>query len=70
MAQHFLLSAASRSLSLRTIYTAGEDAAYQTFCNMRWPEAHGEAVCLQFNHDEAYRSREKTTKEATTLTKA
>jgi hypothetical protein len=32
MAQHFLLSAAARTLSLRTIYKDGEDAAYATFC--------------------------------------
>ena len=31
MAQHFLLSAASRTLSLKAIYKAGEDAAYETF---------------------------------------
>lgn len=54
MAQHFLLSAASRTLSLRTIYKAGEDAAYQTFCNMRWPKTNGEAVCPQCGHDDTY----------------
>lgn len=55
MAQHFLLSAASRTLSLRAIYKAGEDAAYETFCQMRWPETDGEAVCPQCSHDEAYK---------------
>jgi transposase-like protein len=45
MAQHFLLSAASRTLSLRAIYKGGEDAAYATFCEMRWPETDGEAIC-------------------------
>ena len=55
MAQHFLLSAASRTLSLRSIYKAGEDAAYQTFCEMRWPETNGEAVCPKCGHDEAYK---------------
>ncbi len=54
MAQHFLLSAASRTLSLRKIYKAGEDAAYETFCEMRWPETNGEAVCPQCGHDETY----------------
>jgi hypothetical protein len=43
MAQHFLLSAASRTLSLRSTYKAGEDAAYATFCQMRWPETAGMA---------------------------
>jgi transposase-like protein len=45
MAQHFLLSAAARTLSLKAIYKAGEDAAYATFCKLRWPETDGEAVC-------------------------
>jgi len=55
MAQHFLLSAASRTLSLRSIYKAGEEAAYQTFCEMRWPETNGEAVCPCCGHDETYK---------------
>ncbi|MEW9919469.1 IS1595 family transposase [Marimonas sp. MJW-29] len=55
MAQHFLLSAASRTLSLRAIYKAGEDAAYETFCKMRWPETDGEAVCPCCGFDEAYK---------------
>ena len=54
MAQHFLLSAASRTLSLRKIYKAGEVAAYETFCEMRWPETNGEAVCPKCGHDETY----------------
>ena len=45
MAQHFLLSTAARTLSLKAIYKAGEDAAHDTFCKMRWPETDGEAVC-------------------------
>ena len=55
MAQHFLLSAASRTLSLRSIYKAGEEAAYKTFCKMRWPETDGEAVCPRCGHDETYK---------------
>lgn len=51
MAQHFLLSAASRTLSLRATYKAGEEAAYQ----MRWSDTDGEAVCPQCQHDEAYK---------------
>jgi transposase-like protein len=45
MARHFLLSAAARTLSLKAIYKAGEDAAYATFCQLRWSETNGEAVC-------------------------
>ncbi len=54
MAQHFLLSAASRTLSLRSVYKAGENAAYQTFCEMRWPETNGEAVCPRCGSWETY----------------
>ena len=54
MAQHFLLSAEARTLSLRAIYKAGEDAAYETFRKMRWSETDGEAVCPRCGHDEAY----------------
>ena len=45
MAQHFLLSAAARTLSLRQIYKAGEDGAFATFCQLRWPETNGKPVC-------------------------
>ena len=55
MAQHFLLSAAARTLSLRAIYKAGEDAAYETFCKMRWAETDGEAICPQCGCCETYK---------------
>lgn len=45
MAQHFLLSAAARTLSLKLIYSEGEDAAYRRFCRLRWPETGGAPVC-------------------------
>ena len=45
MAQHVLLSAAARTLSLKSIHKAGEDAAHATFCRMRWPETDGQPVC-------------------------
>jgi hypothetical protein len=49
MASHFLLSSASRNLSLKAIYKAiykgGEDQAYQTFKRPRWPLTDGEPVC-------------------------
>jgi transposase-like protein len=52
MAQHFLLSAASRTLSLRDIYKGGEDAAYETFKSLRWQD--GEAVCPKCGCCDAY----------------
>ena len=45
MPQHFLLSAAARTLSIKAIYAAGEDKAYDTFRKFRWPQTDGEAVC-------------------------
>ena len=55
MAQHFLLSAAARTLSLPRIYRAGEEAAYETFCKLRWPETEGEAVCPDCGCCESYK---------------
>jgi len=39
MAQHFLLSAQARTLSLKAIYQAGDDEAYAAFCKLRWPDS-------------------------------
>lgn len=52
MAQHFLLSAAARTLSLGQIYKAGEEAAYETFKRLRWQD--GEAVCPDCGCVECY----------------
>lgn len=52
--QHFLLSAAARTLSLKQVYRMGEDKAYQTFCQLRWPETGGEAVCPKCGCCEVY----------------
>lgn len=45
MAQHFLLSAAARTLSLKLIFSECEDAAYDRFRRLRWPETDGAPVC-------------------------
>jgi transposase-like protein len=45
MAQHFLLSAAARTLSLKSIFSEGEEAAYRRCCQLRWPETDGEPIC-------------------------
>jgi transposase-like protein len=47
MAQHFLLSAEARSLSLKEIYKGGEAKAYATFRNIRWAANGGEAACYK-----------------------
>lgn len=54
MAQHFLLSSAARTLSLKTIYAEGEDAAYRRFCGLRWPETLGRPICPRCSSREAY----------------
>lgn len=45
MSQHFLVSAKSRTLSLKVIYAAGEEANYATFCKLRWEATDGQPVC-------------------------
>ena len=52
--QHFLLSKSARTLSLKAVFTMGEDKAYETFCKMRWPETDGEAVCPRCGCVESY----------------
>jgi transposase-like protein len=54
MAQHFLLSAKARTLSLKAIYAAGEDKAYETFRKLRWPSTDGEPVCPRCGSLDAY----------------
>jgi transposase-like protein len=54
MTQHFLLSAAARTLSLKQVFSMGEDRAYETFKLMRWPETDGEAVCPRCGCVETY----------------
>jgi transposase-like protein len=55
MAQHFLLSAAARTLSLKAIYAKGEEGAYETFCKLRWAATNGEPVCPHCGALDAYR---------------
>ena len=54
MSQHFLLSAAARTLSLKEIYRAGEDKAYAMFCKLRWPMTDGAPVCPRCGGLDAY----------------
>lgn len=52
--QHFLLSAAARNLSLKAVFQMGEDKAYETFRQLRWPETGGDAVCPRCGCLETY----------------
>lgn len=54
MAQHFLLSAQARTLSLKEIYQAGEDAAYAMFRKSRWPGSGGSPECPRCGCARAY----------------
>ncbi len=55
MPQHFLLSAKARTLSLKAIYAAGEEGAYNTFCKLRWASTEGEPVCPHCGCLDAYK---------------
>lgn len=43
MAQHFLLSAQARTLSLRKIFSLSDDQAFEMFKQSRW--GHHDAIC-------------------------
>lgn len=45
MAQHFLLSAQARTLSLAKVIRMSDAEAFKAFMNIRWAENNGEAVC-------------------------
>lgn len=45
MSQHFLLSAAARTLSLAKVMRMTEEAARETFKGIRWAATNGEPVC-------------------------
>jgi transposase-like protein len=51
---HFLLSAKARTLSIKTVFQMGEEAAYNLFCQMRWPETDGDAYCPRCGCTETY----------------
>jgi len=54
MAQHFLLSAKARTLSLAKVIRMSDDEAYEAFKAIRWAENNGEAVCPRCGSVEVY----------------
>ncbi|MCR5873966.1 IS1595 family transposase [Phenylobacterium sp. J426] len=54
MAQHFLLSAAARSLSLAKVMRMTEDQAFDAFRSIRWADTQGDAVCPRCGCFECY----------------
>jgi len=45
VAQHFLLSAKARSLSLKAIFCMSDNDAHARFAAIRWADNGGEAFC-------------------------
>lgn len=54
MAQHFLLSAAARTLSLSKVMRMTEDQAFDAFRSIRWADTNGDAVCGKCGGCECY----------------
>lgn len=54
MSTHFLLTKKARTISLRAVFTMGEDKAWEMFKQMRWPETDGNPVCPRCGHAETY----------------
>ena len=54
MAQHFLLSAKARTLSLKAIYADGEAKNYETFRKLRWSKTDGQPICSHCGSTHAY----------------
>jgi transposase-like protein len=52
--QHFLLRSEARTISLKAVFKMGEDEAYRRFCELRWPNTEGEAVCPKCGCTETY----------------
>ena len=52
--QHFLLSAAARTLSLATVMRMTDDQAFETFRSIRWTANEGEAICGKCGCCECY----------------
>ena len=52
--QHFLLSAAARTLSLAKVMRMTEDQAFDAFRSIRWADTDGDAVCGKCGGCECY----------------
>ena len=57
MAQHFLLSATAKTLSLASVFTMKDADAEMTFRRIRWHETDGEPVCCHCGGADAYDCR-------------
>src|ERR1700683_3830886 len=57
MAQHFLLSAAAKTLSLASVFTMKDADAEMAFRRIRWADTNGEPVCPHCGGVDAYDCR-------------
>ena len=57
MAQHFLLSAAAKTLSLASVFTMKDEEAEMAFRRIRWADTDGEPVCPHCGGTDAYDCR-------------
>ena len=57
MAQHFLLSAAARTLSLASVARMSDEKAERVFIRLRWADNDGEACCPHCGCTAVYMSR-------------
>jgi transposase-like protein len=55
MAQHFLLSAAARTLSIRQIDRLTDEEAHARFCEIRWSDNAGQPYCPDCGSIEIYK---------------
>jgi hypothetical protein len=60
MAQHFLLSAAARSLSPAKVMRMSDRGAENVFVRLRWPETDGKPVCPNCGCQVCYDCRRST----------
>jgi transposase-like protein len=59
MAQHFLLSAAARTLTLASVARMSDEAAEQVFVRLRWADNAGKPYCPKCGCTTVYGSRRK-----------
>ncbi len=60
MAQHFLLSARARTLSLATVMRLTDREAETTFAGIRWADTNGKPVCVHCGCQTVYEARRPT----------
>lgn len=60
MAQHFLLSARARTLSLAKVQRMSDRDAETEFVSIRWPDTNGKPVCVHCGCEIVYEARRPT----------